>query len=272
MHPSRRHKGTTGHEVSTPAPGSPGPPLLSPQDLGRVPTPSPMLAAAAAPAPKARHVLPSSQALSGGGPTPSVHPGRTYRAPSVGFALPPNAAGEPSGGRDRAPSVSTQNTFYTEATEGTAGGGGSSSRPVKKEADILSPNQTGFSQFLFNYVNDRLLAYMYTSVQREEWAGPQAHLNTEPDMSQLEATQASQACDQPQQGIIAALEEESHLSRGTDARFVSQVLRTFRDSKTAHSSSSFQLHHGYGEVAYESTGFVSANRRPVRLELSLTRT
>jgi len=148
------------------------------------------------------------------------------------------------------------------ATTGLASSGGGG---LKATAAILCSNQTGFDQYVSNYVNDKLLAYMYSTVKREDWEG-YGTSSPDPDISIMPAVQAV-AIAEESGGVIESLEAESLSSRGTDARFVSKVLHHSPEYRKPKSTSTFTVKHGFGEICYESTGFVSDNRRLARLEL-----
>ncbi len=127
----------------------------------------------------------------------------------------------------------------------------------------------GFEQFCINYANEKLQLQFNTFVfklEQEEYEREQivwTHIDFNDNQPCIDAIEA------PRSGILAILDEECRIPRGSDVTFVSKV----RSCKSAHIRSpktaieTFTVVHYAGDVSYSSKGFLERNKDSLGADL-----
>jgi len=127
----------------------------------------------------------------------------------------------------------------------------------------------GFEQFCINYANEKLQLQFNTFVfklEQEEYEREQiiwTHIDFNDNQPCIDAIEL------PRSGVLAILDEECRIPRGSDCGFVSKV----RSGKSSHIRSpktaieTFTVVHYAGDVSYSSKGFLERNKDSLGTDL-----
>ena len=125
--------------------------------------------------------------------------------------------------------------------------------------------ENSFEQLCINYCNEKLQKHFVEQIiKKEEAMCRKEELEYEPSQI-VDNTDVLELIEEPRVGLLAILDEECKVSKGSDKGFISKITKAFSDKKrfkvdVHFKESEFMIHHYAGSVKYETTCWLERNK------------